>query len=65
MGTNVLTTPEAVPDLARTILAGWTRPDVMPPLWDGQAGRRIAAIIEAIQATYPSPTIERLVGDPA
>jgi UDP-N-acetylglucosamine 2-epimerase (non-hydrolysing) len=65
MGTNVLTTPEAVPDLARTILAGWTRPDVMPPLWDGQAGRRIAAIIEAIQTASPPPIIERLVGDPA
>jgi UDP-N-acetylglucosamine 2-epimerase (non-hydrolysing) len=47
-GTNRLVTPEAVVPLAREVLErGATAPAEGPPLWDGHAGERIAAIIEA------------------
>jgi UDP-N-acetylglucosamine 2-epimerase (non-hydrolysing) len=46
-GTNRLVSPEGVPAAARAILAGEVRfPEERPPLWDGRAGTRIAAIIE-------------------
>ena len=46
-GTNRLVEPEGVAPLVRTILAdGLAVPDVGPPLWDGHAGERIAAVIE-------------------
>jgi len=47
-GTNRLVTPEEVVPLARRILAdGIAAPAEPPPLWDGHAGPRIAAVIEA------------------
>ena len=46
-GTNRLVTPEEVVPLARQVLAdGIAPPAEGPPLWDGQAGPRIAAIVE-------------------
>jgi UDP-N-acetylglucosamine 2-epimerase len=46
-GTNRLVTPEEVVPLARRILAeGFVAPAEPPPLWDGKAGQRIAAILE-------------------
>jgi UDP-N-acetylglucosamine 2-epimerase (non-hydrolysing) len=45
-GTNRLVTPEEVVPLARGILEdGIARPAEGPPLWDGHAGERIAAIL--------------------
>jgi len=45
-GTNRLVTPEAVPAALDEILAGDVpSPAEGPPLWDGQAGPRIAAIV--------------------
>ena len=45
-GTNRLVTPEAVPAALDAILAGRVpTPAQGPPLWDGQAGPRIAAIV--------------------
>ncbi|HYO44875.1 MAG TPA: UDP-N-acetylglucosamine 2-epimerase (non-hydrolyzing) [Candidatus Limnocylindrales bacterium] len=45
-GTNRLVEPEAVPPLVTSILAGGLpRPAEGPPLWDGHAGERIAAIL--------------------
>jgi UDP-N-acetylglucosamine 2-epimerase (non-hydrolysing) len=45
-GTNRLVEPEGVEPLARRILAdGLAAPDSPPPLWDGRAGPRIAAIV--------------------
>jgi UDP-N-acetylglucosamine 2-epimerase (non-hydrolysing) len=47
-GTNRLVTPEEVVPLVRDVLErGVTAPAEGPPLWDGHAGERIAAIIEA------------------
>ena len=47
-GTNRLAEPEDVVPLARSILAdGLAVPADGPPLWDGHAGARIAAILEA------------------
>ena len=46
-GTNRLVEPGDVVPLVRSILAdGFDRPAEAPPLWDGHAGDRIAAIIE-------------------
>lgn len=46
-GTNRLVTPEEVVPLARRILAdGMAAPPEPPPLWDGHAGSRIAAVVE-------------------
>jgi len=46
-GTNRLVEPAEVLPLARRILAGEVpRPSDPPPLWDGQAGERIAEIID-------------------
>lgn len=45
-GTNRLVEPEAVPSMARMILEGdWPSPAEPPPLWDGHAGERIAAVL--------------------
>ena len=45
-GTNRLVEPEQLGPMARQILANGTRAaEVGPPLWDGHAGERIAAII--------------------
>jgi UDP-N-acetylglucosamine 2-epimerase (non-hydrolysing) len=45
-GTNQLLSPEAVPEAAEGILRdGFDVPDDGPPLWDGHAGERIAAVI--------------------
>jgi UDP-N-acetylglucosamine 2-epimerase (non-hydrolysing) len=45
-GTNRLVTPEQVVPLARRVLAdGIAAPTEGPPLWDGHAGPRIAAIV--------------------
>ncbi|MDQ6795076.1 MAG: UDP-N-acetylglucosamine 2-epimerase (non-hydrolyzing) [Chloroflexota bacterium] len=45
-GTNRLVTPEQVVPLARQVLEhGIERPTEGPPLWDGRAGERIAAVI--------------------
>jgi len=45
-GTNRLLTPEAVPDAVATILRDPPSPPAEPPpLWDGHAGERIAAIL--------------------
>jgi len=47
-GTNRLLEPEAVGDAVRDILAnGLDVPAEGPPLWDGHAGDRIAAVVEA------------------
>jgi UDP-N-acetylglucosamine 2-epimerase (non-hydrolysing) len=47
-GTNQLVTPAELPEAAKAILAGERRfPQDRPPLWDGQAGRRAAALIAA------------------
>jgi UDP-N-acetylglucosamine 2-epimerase (non-hydrolysing) len=47
-GTNRLVDPEGVAPLVGSILdRGLAVPDVGPPLWDGHAGERIAAVIEA------------------
>jgi UDP-N-acetylglucosamine 2-epimerase (non-hydrolysing) len=46
-GTNRLVTPDDLVDHARAILDGHVAmPSEGPPLWDGRAGERIAAIIE-------------------
>lgn len=46
-GTNRLVVPEAVADAIRAIVAGPpAAPLSAPPLWDGHAGERIAAVIE-------------------
>jgi UDP-N-acetylglucosamine 2-epimerase (non-hydrolysing) len=47
-GTNRLATREALPELVQQILAAG-RPESWPtpPLWDGRAGERIAAVIRA------------------
>jgi UDP-N-acetylglucosamine 2-epimerase (non-hydrolysing) len=46
-GTNRLVTPEEVVPLARRVLAdGLAAPAEPPPLWDGHAGPRIAAVVE-------------------
>jgi UDP-N-acetylglucosamine 2-epimerase (non-hydrolysing) len=46
-GTNRLVAPEEVAGAARAILSGEARfPAERPPLWDGRAGERIAAVIE-------------------
>jgi UDP-N-acetylglucosamine 2-epimerase len=46
-GTNRLVRPEEVVPLAREVLGnGVVRPAEGPPLWDGHAGERIAAVIE-------------------
>jgi UDP-N-acetylglucosamine 2-epimerase (non-hydrolysing) len=45
-GTNRLVEPEALPEAARTTLAsGIPAPAEPPPLWDGQAGERIADVV--------------------
>jgi len=45
-GTNQLVEPEAVVDRVQWILSGaWSAPTEAPPLWDGHAGERIAAVI--------------------
>ena len=47
-GTNRLVAPSEVVAAAREILAGPARPrGPRPPLWDGHAGDRIAAIVDA------------------
>jgi UDP-N-acetylglucosamine 2-epimerase (non-hydrolysing) len=47
-GTNRLVEPEGVGPAVRALLAaGPETPDAGPPLWDGNAGERIAAVIEA------------------
>ena len=47
-GTNRLLEPDGVADAVRSILAdGLAVPADGPPLWDGHAGVRIAAIVEA------------------
>ena len=51
-GTNRLVEPEAVPAAAREILGAPVERRVdLPPLWDGHAGERIAAEIQAWLAT--------------
>ena len=46
-GTNRLLEPQAVVPVVRSVLAdGLVVPAEGPPLWDGHAGERIAAIIE-------------------
>jgi UDP-N-acetylglucosamine 2-epimerase (non-hydrolysing) len=46
-GTNRLLEPEAVEEAVRAVLAdGLVVPPEGPPLWDGHAGERIAAIVE-------------------
>jgi UDP-N-acetylglucosamine 2-epimerase (non-hydrolysing) len=46
-GTNRLVEPDDVPSLVRDVLAhGVSRPAEGPPLWDGHAGERIAAILD-------------------
>jgi UDP-N-acetylglucosamine 2-epimerase (non-hydrolysing) len=53
-GTNRLVEPEEVPGAARAILAGEVRfPEERPPLWDGHAGERIAAVLAAWLADRP------------
>lgn len=45
-GTNRLITAEELPDALDTVLAGAQAPPAKgPPLWDGHAGERIAAIV--------------------
>jgi UDP-N-acetylglucosamine 2-epimerase (non-hydrolysing) len=51
-GTNRLVEPEAVPGAAAAVMAGVARtesgtalPDRRPPLWDGHASERIAAVL--------------------
>jgi UDP-N-acetylglucosamine 2-epimerase (non-hydrolysing) len=45
-GTNRLVTREGLPDAAKAVLAaGRATTWPVPPLWDGQAGQRIAAVI--------------------
>jgi len=47
-GTNRLVTPESAPAAAAAVLRGaFEQPEEPPPLWDGRAGRRIAAVVEA------------------
>jgi UDP-N-acetylglucosamine 2-epimerase (non-hydrolysing) len=47
-GTNRLVTPESAPAEVAAVLGGlFSRPAEPPPLWDGRAGERIAAEIEA------------------
>jgi UDP-N-acetylglucosamine 2-epimerase len=46
-GTNRLVEPGEVVSLVREVLAGGVRrPEEGPPLWDGRAGERIAALIQ-------------------
>jgi UDP-N-acetylglucosamine 2-epimerase (non-hydrolysing) len=52
-GTNRLVEPEAVVPLVRRIVEeGIAKPAEGPPLWDGHAGDRIAAIVEEWLATH-------------
>jgi UDP-N-acetylglucosamine 2-epimerase (non-hydrolysing) len=53
-GTNQLVTREGLPDAAKAVLAaGRATTWPVPPLWDGQAGPRIAAIIARTLAEEP------------
>jgi UDP-N-acetylglucosamine 2-epimerase (non-hydrolysing) len=53
-GTNRLVEPEAVPAAVADVLAGGvTAPAEGPPLWDGRAGERIAAVVEAWLSAKP------------
>jgi UDP-N-acetylglucosamine 2-epimerase (non-hydrolysing) len=48
LGTNRLAEPETVPGAVRELLEEpWTAPLSLPPLWDGEAGPRIARVIAA------------------
>jgi UDP-N-acetylglucosamine 2-epimerase (non-hydrolysing) len=54
-GTNRLVEPDGLVAAARAILDGSRPvPGRTPPLWDGSAGERIAAIVESWLAT-PAP----------
>ncbi len=54
-GTNRLVAPGEVVDAAREVLAGPARPDgPRPPLWDGQAGERIADVVVDWLAARPA-----------
>jgi UDP-N-acetylglucosamine 2-epimerase (non-hydrolysing) len=51
-GTNRLLEPEGVVPALRDVMAGRvTHPESGPPLWDGQAGPRIAAVLDTWLAT--------------
>ena len=55
-GTNRLVEPDEVVPLVREVLAGSVaRPAKGPPLWDGHAGERIAATVEAWLAGVRQP----------
>jgi UDP-N-acetylglucosamine 2-epimerase (non-hydrolysing) len=54
-GTNRLVTPEEVVPLARSVLEhGIELPPAGPPLWDGHAGERIAAVVEEWLSAHAS-----------
>jgi UDP-N-acetylglucosamine 2-epimerase (non-hydrolysing) len=45
-GTNRLVTVDEMPDVVADVMAGRvTFPEEPPPLWDGKAGLRIAAVL--------------------
>ena len=55
-GTNRLVEPEDVPAAVAAALDGGRRRTDPPPLWDGRAGPRIAAVIEAWLRRAPAGT---------
>jgi UDP-N-acetylglucosamine 2-epimerase (non-hydrolysing) len=56
-GTNRLVTPDDLADHARAVLDGRVvAPAEGPPLWDGRAGERIAAVIESWLRARPGVT---------
>jgi UDP-N-acetylglucosamine 2-epimerase (non-hydrolysing) len=52
MGTNELvgTDPSAIPPVLHRLFAGQWKRGTVPPLWDGNAGNRIVAILERVLA---------------
>jgi UDP-N-acetylglucosamine 2-epimerase (non-hydrolysing) len=62
-GTNRLAEPEDVVELAGSILAdGLDSPPEGPPLWDGHAGERIAAVLAAWLSPEPGVPVQARTG---
>jgi UDP-N-acetylglucosamine 2-epimerase (non-hydrolysing) len=66
-GTNQLATTDSARPLIRQAVSGkWSIPPEPPPLWDGRAGERIAAVISAfLHTSGPDPATVVSTGVPA